>query len=387
MTARTYILALLMTAALSGGAYAQDPPPAEAPPADPAPAEAPPPPAPDTAEDIRQVQIQIWITQTDEDGLRELGTNLNYTRFVRGNEQSGSVERVETNTFDLFDTNPSDNRPQTFEVALPAPDGNPFRDNVRLTPDSANVWAPSGNTLVARPNRPGEFDVNSFQGAGLSWSIVDADRGTLDGIFRGVETKTDSDLISKPEILVINEQSAEIQAGEEFPYQNVKYDGNGNPQLTVEWKPIGVNLKLRPTILSDEDLIQIDIENLEVIDRLRETPVSGFAVPVFSTRSQNGSVLVPNGQTLVVGGLSSRVERTTERRVPIVGRLPIVGIPFRGRKAEAFFSHLLIFVSPTVVDLRALTPPMENAVNFWQNSEWRNTESIADEVRVLDDEI
>jgi len=373
MIRRVFFAAL--GAIITIAAYAQDPT-----------ATPPPPPPPDTTEDIRQVQIQIWITQTDEDGLRELGTNLNYTRFVRGNEQSGSLERIETNTFDIFDTNLNDNRPQTFEVALPAPDASPFRDNVRLSPDSANVFAPSGNNLVARPNRPGEFNVNSYQGAGLSWSIIDADRGTLDGIFRGVETKTDSDLISKPEILVINEQTAEIQAGEEFPYQKVKYE-NGVPQLTVDWRPIGVNLRLKPTILSDEDLIEIDIENLEVIDRLRDTPVSGFSVPVFSTRSQNGSVLVPNGQTLVVGGLSSRVERATERRVPIIGRLPIVGIPFRGRKAEAFFSHLLIFVSPTVVDLRAMTPPMESAVNFWRNSEWKNSESFAEEVKILDDEI
>jgi len=157
--------------------------------------------------------------------------------------------------------------------------------------------------------------------------------------------------------------------------------------LSVDWKRIGVNLELKPTILSDEDLVQIDITNLEVIDRLRDTPVAGFAVPVFSTRSQNGSVLVPNGQTLVVGGLSSRVERTTERRVPIVGRLPLVGIPFRGRKAEAFFSHLLIFVSPTVVDLRAMTPPMDSAVNFWRNSEWSNTDDIETEIKILDDEI
>ncbi len=366
-------------AVLVPAVLAQDPPPVtELPP--------PPPSNPDTAEDIRQVQIQIWITQTDEDGLRELGANLNYTRFVRGIEQSGSLERIETNTFDIFDTNPNDNRPQTFEVALPAPDASPFPDNVRLSPDSASVFAPSGNTLVARPNRPGEFNTNSYQGAGLSWSIIDANRGTLDGIFRGIETKTDSDLISKPEMLVMNENTAEIQAGEEFPYQKVTYD-NGNPILQVDWKKIGVNLRLRPTILSDEELIEIDIENLQVIDRLRETPVSGFSVPVFSTRSQNGSVLVPNGQTLVVGGLSSRVERTTERRVPIVGRLPIVGLPFRGRKAEAFFSHLLIFVSPTIVDLRAMTPPMDTAVNFWRNSEWRNSESFGDEVSILDDEI
>ena len=49
--------------------------------------------------DIRQVQIQIWISQTYEAGLREIGSNINYTRFVRGEEQSGSLERIRTETF------------------------------------------------------------------------------------------------------------------------------------------------------------------------------------------------------------------------------------------------------------------------------------------------
>jgi hypothetical protein len=47
----------------------------------------------------------------------------------------------------------------------------------------------------------------------------------------------------------------------------------------------------------------------------------------------------------------------------------------------------LIFVSPTVVDLRAMTPPMDSAVNFWRNAEWANSERFESEVKILDDEI
>ncbi len=376
-----FLAGLLVMAGLAG---AQDPPPAPAeaapaeaapPPAEPAPAptEAAPPPAPP---DIRQVQIQVWISQTDEDGAREIGSNLNYTRFVRGNEQSGSLERVRTETFVPRDA--------TFQASLPAPDGSPYPDNVRLTPESHTPWTP-GNALVADPNRPGEFLLNTQRGAGLTYSIIDSDRGTIDGILRAIETKSDSDLISKPELLVINEQQATIKAGEEIPYQGVEYK-NGVPLLKIAWRELGVNIDLKPIILS-EDMVKIDITNLEVSDRLKDTPIQGLQVPVFSTRKQTGSVLVPNSQTLVIGGLSSRVVRKTEKRVPIVGRLPVLGIPFRGRKNDILNSHLLIFVSPTIVDLRDMSQPMEDALDFWRGVEWRNRDKLQQEVDMMDEEL
>jgi Flp pilus assembly secretin CpaC len=368
------------------------PPPAEAPPAEPAPPpEAAPPaePAPPPAEappaepapaaplvDIRQVQIQVWISQTDEDGAREIGSNINYTRFVRGDEQSGSLERVRTETFVPTD--------QTFQSTLPAPDGSPYPDNVRLTPESDTAWTP-GNSLTNDPNRPGEFQLNTQRGAGLTYSIIDDDRGTIDGILRAIETKSDSDLISKPELLVINEQVAEIKAGDDVPYQGVEYK-NGVPLLKINWRQLGVNINLRPQILPN-DIVEIEITNLEVSDRLRDTPIQGLQVPVFSSRKQTGSVLVPNTQTLVIGGLSSRLIRKTEKRVPIIGRLPVLGIPFRGRNNDILNSHLLIFISPTVVNLREMNPPMEDALDFWYGSEWANRDKILQEAELMDEEL
>lgn len=377
-TVRIILLALIAACA----SFAQDPPPAPPPPeaaAAPPPAEAAPPPeaaALPPVMDIRQVQIQIWISQTDEAGLREIGSNLNYTRYVRGREQSGSLERVRTETF-----SPTS---RDFRATLPAPDSNTYPDNVRLTPESDTAWTP-GNTIVPDPTRPGEFLVNVQRGAGLSYTILDTGRGTIDGILRGIETTSDSDLISKPELLVANGGKAEIKSGDEIPFQTVQYT-SAVPTLKITWRSLGVNIQLEPTIVAP-DLISINIPVLDVSDRLKETPIQGLQVPVFSARRQIGAVFVPDAQTLVIGGLSSRVIRKSERRVPIIGSLPVVGIPFRSRSNDAINSQLLIFISPTIVDLRTMKPEMESALNFWQGKEWENSEQLQQEVELMNEDL
>jgi general secretion pathway protein D len=181
----------------------------------------------------------------------------------------------------------------------------------------------------------------------------------------------------------MNNTVAEIKAGDEIPFQTVSYQG-ATPVLNITWRAIGVNIYLKPLIV-DNGLVEIDINNLEVSDRLKETPIQGLQVPVFSTRRQSGAVLVPNTQTLVIGGLSSRVVRKTEKRVPILGKLPIVGLPFRGRANDALNSHLLIFIRPTIIDLREMAPPMQDALNFWQDPAWDNRDSLQQEADLMDE--
>lgn len=350
----TMLIALIGTT----GVWAQDPAPAEAapaeaPPAEAAPAEAPPaeaapaeaPPAP--PQDIRQVQIKVRIVETNQRGLRQLGANLNFTRFVRGEEQSGSVQRITTSTVDTVgDFN---------RVTLPVPGfGTPLR------PDEDN------NNING---------IQSREGVGLTASVINTDQGTIDAAFRGVEEGRDSDTVSRPELLVLNDVPAKINAGGSVPYQSVVYDAKGVPQLKVEFKEIGVNLELTPSILPN-DLIKLNVAKLEVVDTVRIENIRGIDLPVFSTRSQTGVVYVPNGQTLVTGGLTSHVVRQSERRVPIIGNLPVIGFPFRSRESESNERTLLIFVTPTAVDLRNLSPEGTRAMEFWRNGTWDNEKRI-----------
>ena len=341
--------------------------PAPAPEAAPAPAPAPapeaapaPPPLPPLV-DISQIQIQTWISETGEQGLRDLGVNLNFTRMIAGDEQSGSLERVSTNLIDP--------RNRNFQVTLPSADNNPSPDNLR--PDQ------NGNLSDG---------VQTQSGVGLVFDVIDHDNGTIDGIFRGIEQRTDLDLISKPELLVINGVSAEVHAGQEVPYQSVSYAWPAPPTLSVKWEKLGVDIKVTPTILSPT-MVQVNLEQLKVSDRVGFVNTRGVDLPIFSTREQTGFVQIPNGQTLVIGGLSSRVVRKSERRVPGLGKVPLVGIPFRSRTSEARTNHLLIFMSPTIVNLRELPPDAVSALDFWKEERWRNQDRIEREIDAMEQEL
>jgi type II secretory pathway component GspD/PulD (secretin) len=113
--------------------------------------------------------------------------------------------------------------------------------------------------------------------------------------------------------------------------------------------------------------------------------VNGVDLPTISIRSQTGVVMVPDGTTLVIGGLTSRVVRGNEQRVPILGKIPLLGIPFRYRKSDAETRSLLVFVSPTIVDLRAPTDAAKNALDFWKEhgAEWSNANQIKSEVEAM----
>ena len=351
--------------------------PAPSPVPQPPPPPAPPAgtPAPPVLTPINQVQIQVWISETNEVGLRDIGANLQYTRVVRGKPTAGSVEQVTTQTFNPL--NP------TFNVTLPAPETSQFPKN-----PAAPAAPIAHNPKPLRPDADNNAanNIQTQSGAGMVFNLISSPYGTIDGIFRGVEQKSDGDLISKPELLVIDNGIAEIHMGEQTPYQNVSYTALGTGNLVVTWQDVGVNLKLQPLILSN-DSIQINLSQLAVSERVISRDVRGVDLPVFASRSQTGIVLVPNGQTLVIGGLSSRSVQQTERRVPIVGSIPILGIPFRGRNTQASTSHLLIFVSPTIVNLRNMSEEAKSALNFWQDRRWENSDRISKEIQVMQDEL
>jgi type II secretory pathway component GspD/PulD (secretin) len=357
---------------------APEPAPAEA--GEPASAEAAPEPSPAEAaaapalEDIRQVQVQVWITETNETGLRRIGNNLNYTRFDREVEQNGSVQQVNTNVYDPMRNFPT--------VTLPSPSPNSPKPPYYSQNNNPPFAQPG-----LRPDESGSAGLQTRTGAGLTYSIIASDCGTLDGVFRALENKTDVDLMSKPELLVVNNTEATIKAGGQVPYQTVTYP-KGEPNLSMAWKDIGVNLKLTPTIMPNNTL-QLNIAELDVTDVSRIENLRGVDLPVFAKRSQTGFVFVPDGETLVIGGLSSRTIRKSERRVPILGKLPILGIPFRGRQSDADITHLLIFVQPTIVDLREMSERSSSAITFWRNrgDEWANADRIESEIKAMESDL
>ncbi|HDP34853.1 MAG TPA: hypothetical protein ENN29_07060, partial [Candidatus Hydrogenedentes bacterium] len=152
------LIAALSIALLSIAAHTEEDG-KEAAPAE-APAEAPTGPV-----DVRQVQVKVWISETTEYGIRDIGANLNFTRFVRGEEQSGSVQQVLTDTINPL---------ERFGTAvMPFPDTSLF--GAPLRPDLNQNLADGLQTV---------------RGAGLEFSIISTDYGTVDGLLQAMERRT-----------------------------------------------------------------------------------------------------------------------------------------------------------------------------------------------------
>lgn len=308
----------------------------------------------------------MLITETSEQGLRDIGANLKYTRFVRGEEQSGSLQQISTSVFDPLKDFSS--------VTLPAPD--------------QALFNAGGTTPPLRPDEDTTLNngIQTRNGFGFTASIINPGYGTVEGTFRTLETTDEVDLVSKPEVLVVDQGTATIKAGSQVPYQSVTTDTLNRQQLNIVFKDVGVNMVLVPRILT-EKAIQLHLQTLNVSEVARIENLRGLDLPVFSQRSQTGLVMVPDGETLVIGGLTTRVIRKTDRQVPFVGSLPVVGTAFRSRESEANFTHLLIFITPTIVDLRTLADNADalSAVHFWRErgGEYRNSQAIENELAAM----
>ena len=133
---------------------------------------------------------------------------------------------------------------------------------------------------------------------------------------------------------------AEIEAGQEIPYQEKAAEGS----TSVTFKKAVLSLAVTPQIISDNRIIL----HLKVTqDKQGSKEVLG--VPTIDTRQITTNVLLDNGQTIVLGGIYEQGQTNNIQRVPFMSSLPIIGPLFRYKKVTNSRRELLIFVTPTIM--------------------------------------
>jgi type IV pilus assembly protein PilQ len=162
------------------------------------------------------------------------------------------------------------------------------------------------------------------------------------------ETESKSELISNPRVITANQQEADIKQGQEIGY--VTFNGQaGAATATVQFKEAVLELKVTPTITADGRVfLTLDVKK-DNINSLVPNPGGGF-VPQLDKREITTSVLVDNGQTVVLGGVYEFDKTTTLTKVPFLGDLPGLGVFFRDLEKSNSKAELLIFVTPRILD-------------------------------------
>ncbi|RUL74411.1 type IV pilus secretin family protein [Dyella choica] len=173
----------------------------------------------------------------------------------------------------------------------------------------------------------------------------------LDLELSAAQSEGRSQLVSSPRVITANQQEADIRQGQEIGYvtfQNSVGGGGGSGTATVAFKDAVLELKVTPTITADNRVFLAINVNKDSLHNYITVPGSG-QVPVIDTRSLNTSVLVDNGQTVVLGGIYEISKTDNLNKVPWLGDIPGVGFLFRSTQRVNNKGELLIFVTPRIL--------------------------------------
>jgi len=209
---------------------------------------------------------------------------------------------------------------------------------------------------------------NAFNGTGAAETAFDlATSGglyTLAGQdltinFAALAKAGKTEILSRPSILARNNQQAIITIGQEVPIiGDVTYDNFGNQRNAIDYRDVGIILRVTPFITSDgmvEMIVAPEVSSVSesTVSFAEPTGTNGVSsattAPIINVRSADTVVVVPDGETVVIGGLMQNIKAKTEQKVPILGDIPLLGFLFKHKVTADEKKELLIFMTPHIV--------------------------------------
>ncbi len=184
---------------------------------------------------------------------------------------------------------------------------------------------------------------------------------SLGVLARALQTETDANILSTPTLLTLDNEEAKISVGSNVPFLTGQFTlsgtaGTASPFQTIERKDVGLTLKVKPQI-SQGGTVRLQIS--EEVSKLQQATDPTLAST--DKRSLDSTVLVDDGQIVVLGGLIEDQVQEGEDRIPLLGDIPLVGNFFRYKTRDHSKINLMIFLRPVIVrngdDAAAVTNP------------------------------
>jgi pilus assembly protein CpaC len=180
----------------------------------------------------------------------------------------------------------------------------------------------------------------------------------LQGAWRALEEQGQIRTLANPSLLARSGEKAEFLAGGEIPVPVATSSGiAGTASVTVQWKPFGVGVSFTPRVL-DSGMIQLSVTpEVSQLDYANSVTLAGYTVPSLISRRASTTVELASGEHLVIGGLrqTDRTKRVT--RIPLLGRIPVLGLLFSSTAIDSVQRELVLVVSPERVDHADATLP------------------------------
>lgn len=300
-----------------------------------------------------QVVIQVLIAEVDLDNAEEFGMEV-------GLQSPILFSRTVIPQTTAFGPNGSVTytTPTTGGTGLvpPGVTVNNSLNPAALPGYGFNTTAPLGNNPLAGPGIVGFQGINnlgvgraSANNANLGGFVFSAASDAFTLLIRALKTQNRLDILSRPQIMTLDNQSATILVGQSFPYATGTNSSFGVVTLNVNYRNIGVELDVTPRI-SPEGKVIMRVKPQISSAAPGTLPLgNGFTAQIFNVQTVDTTVVAADGETVAIGGLISKNDTHSENKIPWLGDLPYVGACFRYRNHFTTRRELLVILTPHIV--------------------------------------
>lgn len=200
----------------------------------------------------------------------------------------------------------------------------------------------SGTTGITIPSGL-SVGAGRFQDSGVNFAIL----------LRALRNDGDTNIISTPNIVTLDNEEAEIKVAQEVPFvtgqftntNNNSSNGTVNPFQTIQREEVGTILKITPQINEgDAVILKIEQESSSLAQG-----VAGAVDLITNKRTINTKVMVEDGGIIVLGGLIDDQANEQQSRVPFLGSIPLIGELFKTRSGSKSKRNLMVFIRPTIL--------------------------------------
>lgn len=216
--------------------------------------------------------------------------------------------------------------------------------DIRLD-DDTEIGVDWSQTMFGRDDSKQTYSHTLFPSSvttGMNYGFIQ------DGInvtVKALQEKKDVEIIASPRVMVVSGQTAHIETTEQIPYEEASDSSSGGSDslTSTKFKDVGLVFDVTAKI-TDEGKIFMTVKPSQSV----KTGESINDVPVVDNRAVSTTLIMEDGQVVVIGGLRKKQETLTSHNVPWLCDLPIVGGLFRSDKTEVVSSELLIMLSPHI---------------------------------------
>lgn len=225
------------------------------------------------------------------------------------------------------------------------------------------------------------------QGLALGGGFEFGDGNIFGGILTALKNDSDSNVLSTPSIVTLNNQTARLQVGQEIPITTGESIGDNfqNAFRTVSREQVGVILEVTPQINDGET---VTMEIVQEISSIAGPIIASSTDLITNKREITTTALVDNGDILVIGGLIDDQREERNEKVPLLGDIPGVGNLFKSTSRERRRQNLMVFIRPTIIrDQNTAQSATQRKFDYIRARELLRQGSPASEMERLIDEV